>query len=86
MFLKNLQLTRNSLITLVLLMSQASLISKSYSLDLKVDLPQNKGKDSVLYYNPIVNQQADSSFSKGTSAKEADISKKKQKASKSDQV
>jgi hypothetical protein len=67
-------------------MSQASLISKSYSLDLKVDLPQNKGKDSVLYYNPIVNQQADSSFSKGTSAKEADISKKKQKASKSDQV
>ncbi|KAB8038072.1 transglycosylase SLT domain-containing protein [Silvanigrella paludirubra] len=86
MFLKNLQLTRNSLTTLVLLMSQASLISKSYSLDLKVDLPQNAGKEPVLYYNPIVNQQADSSFSKGTTAKEPEVSKKKQKASKSDQV
>lgn len=61
-------------------MSQASLISKSYSLDLKVDLPQDAGKEPVLYYNPIVNQQSDTTSSKVTKNKEEVSEKKKQKA------
>jgi membrane-bound lytic murein transglycosylase D len=79
MFLKNLQMTRNTLITSLLLLSQAAMITKSYSLDLKVDLPPDAGKEPVLYYNPIVNQQADTKSAKVTKNKEEPDNKKQQK-------
>ena len=66
MFLKNLQMNRNTLITSLLLLSQTAMITNSYSLDLKVDLPPDAGKEPVLYYNPIVNQQADTKSNNAT--------------------
>lgn len=54
MLLKSLVVTRSSFVTCVLLVVQTSFV---YALDLKVDLPQNAGKEPVLYYNPIVDQQ-----------------------------
>jgi membrane-bound lytic murein transglycosylase D len=71
MFLKNLQMTRNSLITSILLLSNAAIITKSYSLDLKVDLPPNAGKEPILYYNPIVRQQVDEKSAKSNKKQDA---------------
>lgn len=56
MLLKSLILTRSSLLTTIILSVQTSAV---FSLDLKVDLPKNAGKEPVLYYNPIVDQQPD---------------------------
>ncbi|MGY3804992.1 lytic transglycosylase domain-containing protein [Pigmentibacter ruber] len=54
MFLKSLKLTRASFLTTIVVALHSSTV---FSLDLKVDLPQNAGKEPVLYYNPIVDQQ-----------------------------
>ncbi len=76
MFLKNLQITLSfSLISLILL-SQSAIITKSYSLDLKVDLPLVAGKEPLLYYNPIVNHQVDTKSTK--LIKKEEIANKKQ--------
>lgn len=83
MFLKNLQMTCSTLITSLLLLSQTIIIAKSFSLDLKVDLPPDAGKKPVLYYNPIVNQQADTKSTQVTKNKEGMIQKKQQNIQKS---
>ncbi|WGL60310.1 lytic transglycosylase domain-containing protein [Pigmentibacter sp. JX0631] len=78
MFLKSLKLTRTSFLTTIVIALHTSTV---YGLDLKVDLPQNAGKEPVLYYNPIVDQQPNS----GTSIKTDDsgkIAKNKKKDNK----
>lgn len=78
MFLKNLQITRNSLLSVILLLSQSTVVPNLYALDLKVDLPPDAGKEPVLYYNPIVNQQVDIK-TKSLKKSEDSVNKKQQK-------
>ncbi|APJ04178.1 lytic transglycosylase domain-containing protein [Silvanigrella aquatica] len=79
MFLKNLQMTRQTLTLSLLFLSQAYYVLESRSLDLKVDLPPEAGMKPVLYYNPIVNHVPDTNSFKSSQKKEELDSKNQKK-------
>lgn len=76
MIRKNLQITNKVLLINFFLLMQASVGVKSHSLDLKVDLPPNSGKEPVLYYNPVLNHQADTHSNKISKFKEENTEKR----------